>query len=100
MRGDYLHFLFSAEICRLFTPGRSPGFEFADCFAARFPFPNPDEIEWFVEAAFSYTVAGPRRNCTGLPCYTLAGTNGLLNYSQRRTAIAMSDAKIPAAEFK
>jgi hypothetical protein len=69
-------------------------------FTDRFPFPDLNQIEWFMEAHPSFTVAGPRRNSTGLPCLYLAGTNGLLNYSRMRMAMAMSDATMPVAEFK
>jgi len=61
----------------LCTPGRSPGFEVALsslCRVSSFP---GLKAEWIFGDSSSFTVAGPHRDCTGLPFSALAGTLGL-----------------------
>ncbi len=59
------------------TPGRSPGFEVArDGCAECASFPG-FTAEWIFGDSSSSTVAGPRRDCTGLPFSALTGTLGL-----------------------
>jgi hypothetical protein len=61
----------------LCTPGRSPGFEAATCCLCRASsFPGLT-AEWMFGDSSSFTVAGPHRDCTGLPFSALAGTLGL-----------------------
>ena len=52
--------------------GRSPGSEGADRAASRFTFPSNRRVA-FRSGEPSLTVAGPRRTCTGLPCYAHRG---------------------------
>jgi len=60
----------------LCTPGRSPGFEVAPVFLCLVP-PSPAFRRVDVWDRSSFTVAGPHRDCTGLPFSALAGTLGL-----------------------
>lgn len=49
------------------------------------PPPSSTQVEWLtVRDRFSLTVAGPRRSCTGLPSYALAGAR---DYSPIRRGI-------------
>ena len=95
-----LHFLFSAESAAYITLGRSPGFEkqIAPRLAPPSPTANRSSGSWKRRPHLQW------RDRAGIapdfPVTPFAGTNGLLNYSQIRIAIAISDAKIPVAKFK
>ncbi len=57
--------------------GRSPGFEAApECRRRASSFPGLT-AEWICGGSSSFAVAGPRRNCTGLPFSALAGVLSL-----------------------
>jgi hypothetical protein len=73
--GSGAWFLSSAEMAM--SPGRSPGFEAAPaCLCRASSFPSL-KAEWIFGDSSSFTVAGPHRDCTGLPFSALAGTLGL-----------------------
>jgi hypothetical protein len=48
------------------------------------------KAEWIVGDSSSFTVAGPHRDCTGLPFSALAGTLGLISVVPRRRLLGRS----------
>src|SRR5262245_41040113 len=68
---DWSASFLSSQKDRRESSGRSPGSEVQPVVAAA-DSPSPAVAEWSFESASSLTVAGPRRICTGLPCYALS----------------------------